>query len=181
MSYVRYQHDCSRCHFLGQHGDQDLYFCEQGQLEPTVIARHSDEPGDYDSGMYSTFSDGALSKARQLAQARGLLAYPWKTALQVLHSGSPAWALQEFCEHADTQVLCGLAAQLLKEEGSVAACQHAFEQLNQGTKPVSVDEFWTLTNRVVGLLAPDGRTAFSAMLPVTEWQIEREGVQAVMP
>lgn len=48
-----YQHDCSLCHWLGDHqvGDRiyDLYFCSKGH--PTIISRYSDEPGDCNSGL----------------------------------------------------------------------------------------------------------------------------------
>jgi hypothetical protein len=47
----RFQHDCSCCIFVGQHNGQDLYYCPSGGVPATVIARRSDEPSDYSSGM----------------------------------------------------------------------------------------------------------------------------------
>ena len=46
----RYDHDCDSCVFLGSHRLHDLYFCPQHGI-PTIIARFSDEPSDYYSGM----------------------------------------------------------------------------------------------------------------------------------
>ena len=43
----RHYHDCSQCHFLGRHEDNDLYFCP---VEPTIIARYGAD-GDYWSGL----------------------------------------------------------------------------------------------------------------------------------
>ena len=46
----RHEHDCEKCIWLGRHEKYDLYFCEQENLFPTVIARFGDG-GDYLSGM----------------------------------------------------------------------------------------------------------------------------------
>lgn len=87
-----YQHDCTRCTFLGRFHyahpaytrepkEVDLYHCTQGGHVPTVIARYSDEPGDYSSGMPPAGRSGKcdrndphypLSVAYQRAVARGL-------------------------------------------------------------------------------------------------------------
>jgi hypothetical protein len=60
-----YQHDCDSCHYLGtffgidahnpMKGDslQDLYVCNEKGSNPTIIARASDEPSDYASGLLS--------------------------------------------------------------------------------------------------------------------------------
>ena len=45
----RFIHDCDDCIFLGQYKEFDLYFCPMGSQ--TVIARYSDEGGDYHSGL----------------------------------------------------------------------------------------------------------------------------------
>lgn len=45
----RYTHDCSRCVFLGQLQEFDIYACPQGG-HPTIVARFSKKPGDYFSG-----------------------------------------------------------------------------------------------------------------------------------
>lgn len=44
----KFQHDCSRCVYLGHFEDHDLYYCAG---EPTVIARFGDEGPDYGSGL----------------------------------------------------------------------------------------------------------------------------------
>lgn len=50
----RFQHDCDRCVFLGAFSEEnhncDLYFCSQGGLGPTLLARYSDKGPDYVSG-----------------------------------------------------------------------------------------------------------------------------------
>lgn len=53
----RYEHDgCESCVFLGRYLEYDLYFCRQPNPDktaelPTVMARWSDEPSEYLSGM----------------------------------------------------------------------------------------------------------------------------------
>lgn len=51
-----FEHDCDRCIFLAHFEGKDLYFCPG---EPTVIARHSSDGGDYSSGL--PFADRPLS------------------------------------------------------------------------------------------------------------------------
>jgi hypothetical protein len=71
----KYQHDCDACTFLGQDstGKYDLYYCPQGGILPTVIARYGD--GDnYYSGLYARFRIPVLMEAFDRAVARGLLA-----------------------------------------------------------------------------------------------------------
>jgi hypothetical protein len=48
MEQPRYEHYCRTCEFLGQYKEFDLYYCSN---EPTIIARYSDEGGDYGSGL----------------------------------------------------------------------------------------------------------------------------------
>lgn len=67
-----YQHDCSRCSFLGQHEGHDLYFCEQGGLLPTVIARYGSDGPDYTSGL-GWFNIPALVEAERRAKALGFI------------------------------------------------------------------------------------------------------------
>lgn len=57
-----FEHDSKCCVFLAhfsnsKFGPCDLYYCDQGGLGKTLIARFSDEPSDYSSGlhMYSDF------------------------------------------------------------------------------------------------------------------------------
>jgi hypothetical protein len=68
----RYEHDCDVCSFLGQHGDADLYVCSFSKRPQTVIARYSDEPHDYASGLGSRVPD--LQEAERRARERGMLA-----------------------------------------------------------------------------------------------------------
>lgn len=52
MDKPRYTHDCYVCSFLGQYKEYDLYFCSRMSLiDTTVIARFSNEEGDYASGL----------------------------------------------------------------------------------------------------------------------------------
>lgn len=44
---ARHEHDCSKCKFLGQFKEYDLYFCP---TEPTLIARYGPD-GEYRSGL----------------------------------------------------------------------------------------------------------------------------------
>jgi hypothetical protein len=74
LSKPRYLHDGECCHFVGFHKDADLYYCPN---EPTVIARYSDEPGDYSSGLvFSYGTSEALTQARFGAIALGLIQRP---------------------------------------------------------------------------------------------------------
>lgn len=68
-----YAHDHDDCVFLGPHEGFDLYFCTQGGAFPTVIARASDEPSDYISGLALADHDPLLGEARRRASERGLL------------------------------------------------------------------------------------------------------------
>jgi len=50
MLRPHYQHDCAACRFLGHIWGCDLYFCKQA-TGSTVIARQSDDPSHYLSGL----------------------------------------------------------------------------------------------------------------------------------
>lgn len=70
----RYVHDCKQCTFLGRYlgpDNVDLYHCMQDKSQPTVIARHSSEPSDYESGL-SCYWHFSLREAKRRAQKRGL-------------------------------------------------------------------------------------------------------------
>ena len=56
----QFEHDCSKCFFIGRSQKYDLYFCEQHTL-PTVIARYGDKGHQYLSGM-------ALAKSVRIAK-----------------------------------------------------------------------------------------------------------------
>jgi len=57
----KYNHDCDRCMFLGNHefkndglvpkGYHDIYACPQGGSIPTIIIRFGNDGPDYFSGM----------------------------------------------------------------------------------------------------------------------------------
>jgi hypothetical protein len=72
-----YEHDCTHCTFLGT-GEYsgrlyDLYFCKQGHLTPTVIARGSSAPHDYSSGLQLAAIDPVLREAYERARRAGLV------------------------------------------------------------------------------------------------------------
>lgn len=70
---MRYQHNCDKCKPLGEHGDADLYFCDQGDLGMTVIARYSSDGADYTSGLCAAPFVPDLGEAKKRAIAVGLL------------------------------------------------------------------------------------------------------------
>lgn len=78
MEAPRYEHDCQKCEFLGQYKEYDLYFCPN---EPTIIARYSDEGGDYGSGLvFGVTSDKgcyreALVRALQTEHKQEIVEY----------------------------------------------------------------------------------------------------------
>ena len=81
---MRYQHDCDNCKPLGEHGDADLYFCDQGGAGITVIARYSSDGADYTSGLCAAPFVPDLGEAKKRAVALGLL------TPNVEFSGTPA-------------------------------------------------------------------------------------------
>jgi hypothetical protein len=72
-----YQHNCSRCVFLGTTDfdgrEYDLYHCQQGHLFPTIIARGSSDPHDYTSGVALAAVDPVLREAYERSKQRGLI------------------------------------------------------------------------------------------------------------
>ena len=64
----RYRHDHDDCTWLGQQGTEDVYFCTQGGIMPTVIFRWGDLPEDYNSGWYlrKDLSPGLAAKLREV-------------------------------------------------------------------------------------------------------------------
>jgi len=70
-------HNCSRCTFLGttEYEDRvyDLYYCAQGHLFPTVIARGSSNPHDYSSGLALAAIDPVLREAYERSKERGFI------------------------------------------------------------------------------------------------------------
>jgi hypothetical protein len=47
----QYRHECANCIFLGRYKDFDLHACGMDGELITVIARYSNEPEDYHSGV----------------------------------------------------------------------------------------------------------------------------------
>lgn len=66
-------HDCERCTFLGHERRHDLYFCTQGGIAKTIIARYGDDGPEYMSGLGLVDLEPVLMVAKQLAIKRGLL------------------------------------------------------------------------------------------------------------
>lgn len=69
---IFFDHDCDDCVSLGNCCDRDMYFCNQGG-SPTVIARESDTPWDYVSGMDFVGINPYLTIAYFLAKDKGLV------------------------------------------------------------------------------------------------------------
>lgn len=69
-----FAHDCETCIFLGTFNGKDLYF-HRSELETTVLARDSSEPGDYSSGLEFALLgiNPTLVEALARAKARGLM------------------------------------------------------------------------------------------------------------
>ncbi len=67
-----YEHDCSRCVYLGRHQydneNFDLYACDK-EFEPTLIARLSSEGRGYNSGLHFATQHYSLIAKHPLAEA----------------------------------------------------------------------------------------------------------------
>lgn len=73
----RYVHNCSLCKYLGplDHLGRrfDLYYCSQGHLRPTLIARHGSSPHECTSGMEFATQDPIMFEAFERAKRMGYL------------------------------------------------------------------------------------------------------------
>jgi hypothetical protein len=74
----QWEHDCEYCVWLGRHGDLDLWYHPEGvgrgpQKFETLIARESDDPSDYISGMHLVGLDGDITEAHARAFKKGLI------------------------------------------------------------------------------------------------------------
>lgn len=72
MDTPRYDHDCTRCIFLGQFRGDDLYYCPSNASidgHPTIIARHSSEGGDYSSGLSFALHSSSIYFQEAFARA----------------------------------------------------------------------------------------------------------------
>lgn len=70
---ARYVHDCDQCIYLGRSSNDifDLYF-HHANGELTIIARFSDRPADYKSGLAFREIDPDLAEAYRMAEIRDL-------------------------------------------------------------------------------------------------------------
>jgi hypothetical protein len=68
-----FQHDCKNCKPLGHYNEHDLYFCTQGGLVPTVLARYGSEGPEYLSGLTLASAVPELGEAARRAVAAGYL------------------------------------------------------------------------------------------------------------
>lgn len=141
----RYEHDCERCIYLGTHREFDLYICPLGRQ--TVIARSSDKPGDYQSGM--VFAEQALSyplsKALAFSKQRGLYRshvedslLPEHEKLLYLVNGSTgygldkrSWSVRAFRERNSARTFA-------------KACQREAEIWLEGKLKESPPSYWSL-------------------------------------
>lgn len=86
MEKPLYHHVCETCQYLGRYTvsqyywdmtngtkDVDLYFCTQGGMLNTVVARFGDEDFDYISGLYCCDTNVILTEAKERAVKLGLL------------------------------------------------------------------------------------------------------------
>lgn len=67
-----FAHVCESCRFLGRVDGSDLYFCDSGQRK-TIVARHSNEVGDYTSGLILDGVDPLITKGANIARERGYI------------------------------------------------------------------------------------------------------------
>ena len=71
---MRFQHDCEKCKPLGEFGDADLYYCDAHAIGgATVIARYSNDGGDYQSWMVFADKIPALGEAEKRAIEAGYM------------------------------------------------------------------------------------------------------------
>lgn len=121
----RFKHDCARCTYLGRYAgtyfgkyeEGDLYHCTQHTF-PTVIARFSDRPQDYSSGMLLARDDPRLGEALKRARERGLVA-----AEPTVH-----WLANRFCQSSACGVARGPDVKITMHvrETNCEACLEAF-------------------------------------------------------
>lgn len=71
----KYEHDCTRCTFLGHSTDgyADLYHCAEPHTGPTVVARYGSLGHQYASGLVFAGMNPWIGEAKKLAETRGLL------------------------------------------------------------------------------------------------------------
>lgn len=60
----RFQHDCKNCHFFGQSGDLDLYYCARSEADfgGSVVARYGNDAPEYHSSPVSVLLGSILER-----------------------------------------------------------------------------------------------------------------------
>jgi integrase len=125
----RYRHHCSSCVFLGCYQSKDLYFCNQGGFEATVMARHGDDGGDYASAMcFSYGAIPALTEARRRAQEKGVHQYKLIEALGRVEEDAPQWVRDELKRHLGESELYDILKTLQRDEEAGTAAVHEYLQ-----------------------------------------------------
>jgi hypothetical protein len=69
----KFDHDCNRCIFLGSYEGNDLYYCCINPRLETIIARHSNKPDDYTSGLFLYRVDPLITEGVMRAKSKGYL------------------------------------------------------------------------------------------------------------
>lgn len=118
-----FNHDCANCVYLGAYEHQDLYFHKGSEdLRDTVIARFGNESHEYESGLAHSFgANPALTHARLVAQLKGMLDYPFFTALHSIYASSPVSVLREFSLECERHPIGRVALSLLDNRFDAAA------------------------------------------------------------
>jgi hypothetical protein len=110
--HPKYKHDCENCVFLGRcdvlASQRDLYFCKQAGTLPTVIARYSDEPSDFTSGLGSRMYE--LIEAEKRARDAGLLPTREKLGLRLQQDEDWPWCEACHSYHHPNNPTCVLKA-----------------------------------------------------------------------
>lgn len=177
-SYPRFRHDCSRCVFLGVFEDADLYACKN-EIEATVIARFSDEGGNYSSGIAFGYGmNPLLTEARRRANRQGILPFNLKDALRHMPHQADESLRQELAEALLTSEI-GVALRLLSlnavsgtlalraivdakaQNFAVSFPDKDFESLRDWVR-TEVNDAWTWT-RLLGYPCPDKKTFTEAI------------------
>lgn len=69
----KFEHDCERCVFLGHFDENDLYFCGQDGVGPTVLARYDSDGPAYTSGLFQAGNNPHITEGTRRAIGRKLL------------------------------------------------------------------------------------------------------------
>lgn len=174
MSYRRYRHDCDQCVFLGQYMNRDdLYACGQQRLGWTVLARHGDEPSDYNSGMSGSFSMPELIEARRRAQALGLIAYPLDQALHFIHAQSPKDLVLEFEAQTQGHLLVRFCEALKQNTADLEQYLELLQRLSEEA-PFDEDRLWGWVRKCLEIQGLTGKQLFEVMSRLVACQEEAD-------